>query len=414
MDGALQPSRPAARKPRQQRRPPLLFRGWLVTAGAFLVLMVGYGAAYSFAAFADDLEATFGATRASVSLVYGICGCTAFTVSAVSGPLADRIGPRPLAIAGMVMVGLGLATAATATTLAEIYLCYGLIIGLGIGFSYVPAVAAVQRWFVAWRGLASGIAAAGIGFGTALVPPAAGFLASLGDWRSAFLVAGLCCAVVGVGGALLLVSSPESRGLRPDGDRPGPAHGTPARELSLDGPEVAQAVRMRGFWMLYAGTLLVSVPVSLPFAHLPHAAQDAGLPRGEALALLSMLGIGSIAGRFLLGALADEIGRRATFLGCCAGVAAATLLWATAEAPWAFTAFAIVFGAAYGGFVALLPAYTTDRFGRRSAAGIIGVLYTGRGVALLSWPRFLWTPICPKRDRNDGVQHDEDRRERSR
>jgi MFS family permease len=146
---------------------------------------------------------------------------------------------------------------------------------------------------------------------------------------------------------------------------------------------MAQVLRARSFWLLYAGTLLVSVPVSLPFAHLAHAAQDAGLPRTEALALLSLLGIGSIAGRFVLGALADEIGRRATFLGCCAAVAAATLLWALADGHVLFMAFAVGFGAAYGGFVALLPAFTTDRFGRRSAAGVIGVLYTGRGVALL-------------------------------
>ncbi|MBD0272865.1 MAG: hypothetical protein ICV73_13165, partial [Acetobacteraceae bacterium] len=67
----------------------------------------------------------------------------------------------------------------------------------------------------------------------------------------------------------------------------------------------------------------------------------------------------------------------------CAAVVAATLLWALADSQALFMAFAVGFGAAYGGFVALLPAFTADRFGRRSAAGVIGVLYTGRGVALL-------------------------------
>ena len=367
---------------RRQAPPPLLFRGWLVVAGAFVVMMVGYGAAYSFAAFADEIGAAFGASRASVSVVYALCGSTAFAVSAVTGPAADRIGPRPLAAAGMALVGLGLITAATARTLAEIYLCYGLIIGLGIGFAYVPAVAAVQRWFVQWRGLASGIAAAGIGFGTALVPPAAGAFATFGDWRTAFVVAGSLAAVTGVAGAMLLSSSPESRGLLPDGEAPAAPRAAPPAPV-LEGPDTAQALRTRSFRLLYAGTLLVSVPVSLPFAHLAHAAQDAGLPRTEALALLSLLGIGSIAGRFVLGALADEIGRRATFLGCCAAVVAATLVWALADSHALFMAFAVGFGAAYGGFVALLPAFTTDRFGRRGAAGVIGVLYTGRGVALL-------------------------------
>ena len=362
--------------------PALLFRGWFVVAGAFLVLMVGYGAAYSFAAFAEELGATFGATRSSVSVVYAICGFSAFTTCAVTGPLADRIGPRPLAVAGMLLVALGLVMAAAARTLMEVYLCYGLVIGLGVGFSYVPAVAAVQRWFVAWRGLASGIAAAGVGFGTALVPPAAQALTLVGDWRLAFMISGAGAAVVGVAGALLLASAPECLGLHPDGERPASPlqQGAPR----LEGSEVTVVIRHHDFWLLYAGTLLVSIPISLPFAHLVHSAQQAGLTHAEALSLLSMLGIGSIAGRFLLGALADEIGRGTTFLASCAGVASMTLLWAWADGGTSLTVFAIGFGAAHGGFVALLAPFATDRFGRRAAAGVIGVLYTGRGVALLA------------------------------
>lgn len=379
--------RPRARHPAPHARggtppPPLLFRGWLVVAGAFLVLMVGYGAAYSFAAFAEELARSFGSSRASVSLIYAICGFTAFTASAVTGPLSDTVGPRPLAAGGMVLVSLGLLTSATAQSMMEVYLCYGLLVGLGIGFAYVPAVAAVQRWFVAGRGLASGIAAAGIGFGTALVPPMAGGLALLGDWRVAFLVSGLLAALVGLGGAMLLASSPESRGLTPDGQGPA-ARPAPMAGARLEGPELKAVLRMRGYWLLYAGTLLVSVPVSLPFAHLAHSAEAAGLAATDALSLLSLLGIASIAGRFLLGALADEVGRDVTFLACCTGVAALTLLWAAAASPVAMTVFAIGFGVTYGGFVALLPAFVTDAFGRRAAAGAIGVLYTGRGAALL-------------------------------
>ncbi len=371
---------PAPRSAGRRSAPPLFFRGWFVVAGAFIVMMVGFGAAYSFAAFAEALEAEFGASRAKVSIVFGLCGFTTFTVSAVSGPLADHIGPRPLAAAGMLLVGLGLITAATATTLLEVMLCYGLIIGLGVGFAYVPAVAAVQRWFVSWRGLASGIAAAGIGFGTALVPPAAQALADFGDWRVAFVVSGFTAAIVGVAGAMLLAASPEQYGRRPDGDVADAP--TAVRLAARDGSEIGATLRSRAFLLLYGGTLLLSVPVSLPFAHLADTAQRAGLPRAESLALLSVVGTASIAGRFLLGALADKIGRRATLLSCCAGVTAMTALWAVADAAL-LTPFAIGFGVFYGGFVALLPAVSADCFGQRNAAGIIGVLYTGRGIALL-------------------------------
>jgi MFS family permease len=187
-------------------------------------------------------------------------------------------------------------------------------------------------------------------------------------------------ALVGFGGALLLDASPEESGLRPDDDDRSTA---PAATLP-EGLATGEAVRTRAFALAYAGTLLVSVPVALPLAHLAASAQDLGLPRTEAVGLVGVVGLGSIAGRFALGALADALGRRATFLACCAGVSAATLLWAAADGPLLLRAFTFAVGALQGGFVALLPAFVADCFGRRSAGGLIGLLYTGRGVALLA------------------------------
>jgi MFS family permease len=218
--------------------------------GAFVVTMVGFGAAYSFAAFAVDLEASFGASRPAMTLAYAICGFTAFTISAVSGPVADRLGPRLVAATGMLLVGMGLVLASLARSLAELQVSYGFVVGLGIGVAYVPAVAAVQRGFSARRGLASGIAASGIGAATALVPAAADVLRGLGDWRDAFLVAGPLCAVLGLAGAALLPSAPAAGARR--------------------APAMTTLLARRRFRQLYAGTLLLSIPMSLPFAHLVH------------------------------------------------------------------------------------------------------------------------------------------------
>ncbi|MDB5413928.1 MAG: putative transporter, MFS-type [Rubritepida sp.] len=363
---------------------PAIFRGWRVVLGAFLVLMSGYGAIYSYAVFADDLAVSFGASRTSVSLVYALAGGGAFLVSAVAGPLADRIGPRLPAVAGMLLTGLGLALAGSAASFGEACLSYGLLVGVGVGLAYVPAVAAVQRWFVARRGLASGLAASGIGFGTAMVPALANTLAAPSDWRAALLALGLLVAVFGVTGALLLDASPEGLGLQPDGEDPGDAISAGATAV-VEELTLATVWRSRRFGQLYLGVLLVSFPVSLPFAHLPRFAQDAGLSRTEALGLLELIGIGSILGRVLIGALADRTGREVTFLACCAGLSAATLAWSVA-APPGLAAFALVFGAFYGGFVVLLPAFVVDLFGRRSVAGIIGLLYTSRGLGLLVAP----------------------------
>lgn len=374
--------RPRAARPQAARAPARapaprpgrtgLYRGWFVVAGAFLVTMVGFGAIYSYAAFAEDIGATFGAERASVTVVFALSGGSCFFVSALTGPLADRIGARVLAAIGMLLVGFGFLVAASAGSLIEVYVGYGLLIGLGCGFAYVPAIAAVQRCFYVHRGLASGIAVSGIGVGTALVPQAADAFSAIGDWRTTFVACGALAALVGTAGALLLTPAPHEREVAP-GLRPTP----PASVLSRD------------FVLVYAGALLVSLPAALPHAMLVGTARDMGLDRQDALALLGLIGIGTIVGRFLLAALADAIGRRVMFLLCCGGMAAAMLVWAAAEDERALQAFALGFGALQGGFVALLPAFVADRFGSRSLGGLLGVLYTSRGIALLAAPPLL-------------------------
>src|SRR4051794_36590797 len=134
---------------------PRIFHGWFVVAAAFAVTFVGFGSAYTFSAFLESLQRDFGASRGSVSLVFSLAGFLYFGLGIVSGPLADRFGARPLAIIGMLLTGLGLAAASAAHSLLEVYAAYGLGVGLGVGCAYVPAVGAVQRWFVRRRGFAS-------------------------------------------------------------------------------------------------------------------------------------------------------------------------------------------------------------------------------------------------------------------
>ena len=140
---------------------------------------VGFGCAYSFSAFLDSLQREFGASRGSVSLVFSLAGFLWFMVGSVSGPLADRWGSRPMAVLGMILLASGLVLASFAQSLMAVYAAVGLGVGLGIGCSYVPAMGAVQRWFVRHRGFASGLASAGIGVGTLVVPPIASLLSPL-------------------------------------------------------------------------------------------------------------------------------------------------------------------------------------------------------------------------------------------
>src|SRR5215470_4213224 len=92
--------------PRAERR---IFYGWWVVAAAFAITFIGFGSAYTFSAFLGSLEHDFGASRGSVSLVFSLAGFLYFALGIVSGPLADRFGSRPLALVGMLLLGLGLA-----------------------------------------------------------------------------------------------------------------------------------------------------------------------------------------------------------------------------------------------------------------------------------------------------------------
>src|SRR3984893_6058830 len=207
---------------------PRIFYGWLVVAAAFAVTFIGFGCAYTFSAFVGELQRDFGASRGSVSLVFSLAVFLYFGLGIVSGPLADRFGSRRLAVAGMVLTGLGLMAASAARSLTEVYAAYGLGVGLGVGCAYVPAIGAVQRWFVRRRGFASGLAVSDIGVGTLVVPPLASFLIGSLGWRDAYLVLGALAAAVGGGLALLIENDPRDRGLGPDGDPP-PSAAQPAQ-----------------------------------------------------------------------------------------------------------------------------------------------------------------------------------------
>jgi MFS family permease len=361
---------------------PRVFYGWFVVAAAFAVTFVDFGCAYSFSAFVAPLQQDFGISRGSVSLVFSLAGFVYFSFGMVSGPLADRWGSRQMAVIGMILIGLGLAAASAAHSLPEVYAAYGLGVGLGVGCSYVPAVGAVQRWFVRRRGFASGLASAGIGVGTLAVPPFASYLIDATGWREAYLILGVLAAIVGVGMALLIANDPRERGLAPDGD-------VTRANVQVDpagGATMREAITSRRFIGLYAACLACSFGVFVPFVHLAPYAADHGVTQARAVLLVGVIGIGSAAGRFFLGGIADWLGREVSLAATFVGMALALVIWAVSTDFWPLAAFALLFGVAYGGWVALLPAVVMDYFGGRNVSGLIGVLYTSVGFGTLIGP----------------------------
>lgn len=359
-----------------------MFYGWVVVGAAFMVTLVGFGSAYTFGSFVDALQAEFGASRGAVSLVFSLAGFLYFGFGLVSGPLADRHGSRLLAVIGMSLVSLGLVLAAFAQSLEQVCIAYGLGVGLGVGCAYVPAVAAVQRWFSLRRGLASGLAVSGIGLGTLFMPLLATALIAAHGWRTAYLILGVLVAVLGIGAALLLEDDPRRRGLGPDGG-PAPAEG---QAVPRPGVSVAMAVRSPRFIGLYAACFVCSIGVFIPFVHVVPYAMDHQVAPARAVLLLGAIGIGSTAGRFVLGGVADRVGRDRFLIAAYLGMGASLAIWAVAESLVGLAAFTLLFGLFYGGWVAILPALAADHFGPRHLSSIIGTLYTSVAVGTLVGP----------------------------
>ena len=358
------------------------FRGWVVVWASFAVLFVGFGVAYSFAAFFNTLRDEFDATRGDISLVFALTGFLYFALGALSGPLADRIGPQRVIFAGMVLIVLGLLLASAAQELWQIYLTYSLGVGVGVGLAYVPAVGAVQRWFVKRRGMASGLAVAGIGAGTLAVPLLSAASIELWGWRETYLLLAGMVLVAGFPAALLVEHSPERRGLQPDGE---PIRAGTAAAIPL-GATLKQAVRSKPFLLLYLASFATSLGIFIPFAHLAPYAQDEGFSDGFGALLVGLIGVGSTVGRLLLGSTADRVGRRLSLGATFIAMGLALSAWLAATEQWSLALFALFFGAAYGGFVALVPALTADYFGGKSMGAILGTLYTAAALGALMGP----------------------------
>ena len=346
-------------------------RAWVVVWATFVCLAVIFGVSYSFAAFFENFAKEFAAQRADVSWIFGLCGLVYFVLGAGSGMLADRWGPRMVCMTGMVFIAMGLFLTSLAQSLTTVYLSYGLLVGLGIAFVYTPSIACVQPWFNKRRGLASGIASAGVGAGTLILPVVVSYLLIEVNWREALQMMSAGVLLIGLTAGFLLKRAPNLSG---------------STSGQLPGLTLSATLKTPSFKWLYMGTLLGAPVMFVPFAHISAAARDAGVPDAQAVGLVGLIGIGSLVGRFAIGWLADRMGRIKTLMLMQGLMGLSYLVWAGAQDPWMFAVFALWFGLSYGSIVSLLPAICMDLFGGRAVSAIIGTLYTGAALGNLLGP----------------------------
>lgn len=342
-------------------------QGWIVVFATALCTFTVFGVTYSFGTFFSAMAADLDADKGSTALLFGLTVFFLMGLSLVTGRLADRFGPRPVVLVGATSMGLGLVLTSLVSSIWFGYLTYGVLIGIATSCCYVPMVANVGAWFDAKRTTALGVAVAGIGLGTLLGPLITSRLIDAHGWRPTYRILAAGSVAILLLCALLV--------------RRAPGAGTAAP------PPVKEIFGNRTFQRLYLSSLVMGVVLFVPFVFLVPYAKDEGIAAANAAWLVSLLGVGSLSGRLVLGAVASRIGLVKMFYLCLAVMAASFLVWLLAGGSFAaLGAFALLLGVAYGGYVALAPAVCAHLFGTVGLAGLLGSLYTASGVGALVGP----------------------------
>jgi OFA family oxalate/formate antiporter-like MFS transporter len=353
-------------------RDPTRGRWWIV--GAAVLVQLALGAVYAWSVFNKPLQTEFGWSKSEAVLPFEFAIGTIFIGSLIGGRIQDRRGPRTVALAGVVLYAIGTMLASLVSSSNQLWLLivtYGVLGGIGLGAAYITPIAMLSKWFPDRRGLITGIAVAGFGFGAVITAPAAkALLNGTDDKTSVFLPLGIAYLIAGVVGALFFRNPPP--GYQVPGFVPASTGRAVAGTRVYTLPE---ALRTRQWYMLTA-ILTLNVTCGIGFiSQASDAAQSvAGVSAGTAATMVGVLGLFNGGGRIFWAWLSDRTGRMAAFLGMLALqlVCFAILPWAGAFAL--FVILAALIYLAYGGGFGTMPATAADYFGTPNAGAIYGAM----------------------------------------
>ena len=320
-------------------------------------------------------------------------GSVAWTLSApVWGRMLDRFGPRVVFPAGAGLMAAGFIVSAMTQNVWQYYLGMGLLVGLG--FAALPMTSqatVISNWFVRKRGMAMGLAAAGIGAGIFLVVPTTEWLIVGFGWRNAYLVlAGVMVAAVVPLNTFLQRRRPQDLGLLPDFG----ATGAPGSQGSLrmrgGGMTLAEALRNFRFWALALAFVLGALPVHMVLVHQVAAMVDAGFSRELGAWVLSLTGFFTIFTMIGMGMLSDRIGREWAYtIGTAALVGGILLILFLDGMPRVvlIAVYPPLFAVGFGSRQSLYPTVAADIFHGAHFGSIIGVLAVciGMGAGVGPW-----------------------------
>lgn len=355
---------------------PNFFYGYVIVLITFLTLMLITGAFYSFGVFFKPVIMEFGWTRAATAGAFSLCLLANGFISIFTGRLSDRFGPRLVMTGCGLFLGAGYLLMSQINTIWHLYLFYGVLIGVGMSGGFVVMTSTIARWFVNRRGLMIGVAVSGIGFGTVIVPPIANWLISSEGWRMSYILIGITILILVVSAAQFLRREPDQMGMVTYFEGGVEKANSDLGNVTFS---LLRAVHTRQFWIICMVYLCFGFSLQAIMVHIVPHATDLAISAASAASILAVIGVGSIAGRIIMGTTADRIGNRlATTICFC--VMSADLLWLlVTNELWMFYPFAAIFGFTYGGLVALMSPLLAELFGLGSLGVVLGVVH------------FIWT-----------------------
>ena len=341
-----------------------MFYGWIVIAASAAIICIGMGALFALGVFLKPMAESMGWSRGAISSVALLNWIAMGVGSFVWGAVSDRIGTRAVAVAGGLLLGLGLVLSSQVQALWQLNLTFGVMVGFAVGAFYAPLTSTATKWFTARRGLAVGLVSSGIGVGILVIAPLARALTSAWDWRVALLVIGDLAWLVIVPVALLIREQP--------GDVGAAAMGGDAARTGRD-YSARQVLATPQFWAIAVTHFACCAAHSGPIFHMVTHATDQGIGPMAAATALGVSGLSSIAGRMGGGLLADRFGAKRTLLSGLALQAVMIVLYLYVRELGPFYALAIVFGVSYGGVMPLYALVTRESFGEK----VMGAAYGG-------------------------------------
>jgi MFS family permease len=352
---------------------PGFFYGYVIVFIGFVNMLVMFGTFYSFGVFFKPLSTDFGWTRATTSGAYSLGMFLSGLLAIVMGKLTDRFGPRIVLTISGFLFGLGFLLMSRVSTIWQLYLFYGVVVGVGLSGGFVPPLSTVARWFVKRRGIMTGFVVAGIGVGTLIIPPVATWLIASWDWSTAYLVIGAVVFVLIILSAQFLKFDPRRMGLLPDGESEEAAGGN----LHARGSSFHQAMGSWQLWVLFSILFCFGYCLHNVIAHIANHVTDLGYSAAVGAAVLSVVGGLSIAGRIATGSITDRLGSKPPLIVNLILMAAAFFWLLAAGELWMFYLFAVVLGFAYGGLAAMESPIVAELFGLSSHGVIMGVASFG-------------------------------------